>query len=115
MPAIYQADCWCDSCAERIRTNLDFEGKTPASTDERAYDSNEYPKYMSEDEESDCPQHCGALIECLEAEILQDGTKIGALLSRSLTDAGKQYVKEYILQGGVVAAFWRQEFELEDD
>lgn len=112
MPAIYQADCWCDSCAEWIKTNLAFENKVPDDPDnERTYDSGEWPKYMPEDEESDTPQHCAALAKCLEAEELSDGSKVGALLSTNLTDEGVQYVREYILEGGVVAEWWRERFE----
>lgn len=106
MPAIYQADCWCDSCAE-----LDAKGTGDIDTsDERSYDSDEYPKYMGDDEESDCPQHCGAHGDCLEAVELPSGRKIGALLSTSLTSDGVEYVREAIKDGGEVADFWADAF-----
>lgn len=114
MPVIYAADTYCDSCAEKIREEIlktasieDVE----MFSDERDYDSGEFPKYMSEDEESDCPQHCGSLEECLEAEELPSGDKIGKLLSHSLTAEGVKYVQEAIAEGGEVAGFWKAEFE----
>ena len=70
----------------------------------------EYPKYMSDDEESDSPQHCAAGEDCLECEILPSGHKIGALLSTNLTSDGVEYVKEQVQEGGEVAEFWREKF-----
>ena len=114
MPAIYQADTWCDSCSEAIREQLLAE--TPEADrsrfdNERNYDSDEFPKVMGDDEESDCPQHCAGHGECLEAEVLPDGEKIGALLSTSLTAEGERYVKEVVAEGGAVAEFWRERFD----
>lgn len=111
MPAIYTADCFCDSCADRIRERIIVEGQAPRKRwDETSYDSDEFPKYMLANQESDSPQHCGSHVECLEAETLADGAKVGALLSRSLTPDGVAYVQEAIDQGGLVADFWREEF-----
>ncbi len=114
MPAIYQADTWCNSCADAIRSDLrESAGALGFSFnpgDERTYDSDEYPKYMPDDEESDCPQHCGAGPDCLEAETLPDGTKIGALLSTNLTSDGIDCVRAAIAEGGTVAAFWADQF-----
>ena len=111
MPAIYQADTWCDSCAEDIKKQIEAEGKLPEnSDDETTYDSDEFPKWMEADESADTPQHCGSHADCLEAETLPSGAKIGKLLSRELTNDGIHYVQEYINDGGEVAAFWCQEF-----
>ena len=111
MPAIYQADTWCDSCADSIRQQLNPNNLPIGGENE--YDSDEYPKHMEEDEEGDTPQHCGSGETCLEAETLPSGAKIGKLLSRTLTDDGVEYVKGYILGGGgnEVANWWKQEFE----
>lgn len=122
MPAIYCADTWCDSCTDRIKADLRAAAREPAdSGDERFYDSDEWPKYMGEDEEADTPQHCASGEDCLEAEVLPSGSKIGALLSRSLTEAGVQYVREYIEQDkpqdergqwlNEVTEFWAREFQ----
>lgn len=112
MPAIYQADCWCDSCADSIKKRIIKKGEAPENMDdERTFDSNEFPKWMDEDEEADTPQHCASHAECLEADELPDGTKIGKLLSHSLTDDGIQYVKEYIEEGGIVSEWWKKQFE----
>ncbi len=115
MPAIYRADAWCDSCADAIKAAIKREGALPADiTDERCYDSDDYPKYMSNDEASDSPYHCAAGEECLEAEILPSGQKIGALLSTSLTPDGVEYVRCAVREGGEVAEFWREAFRAYD-
>ncbi|MHA2279715.1 MAG: hypothetical protein ACXAC5_02310 [Promethearchaeota archaeon] len=112
MPAIYQADTWCDSCAEEIRQAIRESGKAPENPgDETSYDSDEYPKWMGDDESADSPQHCASHEGCLEAETLPSGDKIGKLLSRELTNEGVEYVNEQITEGGEVAEFWRHEFE----
>lgn len=115
MPAIYCADCYCDSCADKlrevIRSDRAIAGEPPIDeSDERSYDSDEFPKYMSEDEESDTPEHCASQADCLEAETLPSGHKIGKMLSHSLTGEGVKYVEEYIAEGGEVAEFWREQF-----
>lgn len=99
MPAIYQADTWCDSCAAEIRQKITNDGQAPSDhNNETTYDSDEFPKHMEADEEADTPQHCASGESCLEAEEIPGG-KIGKLLSRELTDAGVQYVREYIMEG----------------
>ena len=111
MPAIYQAETWCDSCAADIKKRIKAEGHAPASPDdETTFDSDEYPKWMDENECADTPQHCGSGEDCLEAEKLPSGTKIGKLLSNELTDDGVQYVREYIEEGGEVSEWWREQF-----
>ncbi len=116
MPAIYQADNWCDSCADKIKGDLraaagkggfDFN-----PGDERTYDSDQYPKYAGDDEESDTPQHCASGAGCLEAEELPDGTRIGAIFGK-LTEVGIAYVVEVVKGGGMVAHFWRKHYEAE--
>lgn len=115
MAYIYQADLWCDSCGRAICERLDKEGKTPDNpADERSYDSDDYPKYVGDPGESDCPDHCASLETCLEAETLPSGTKIGALLGTDLTSEGVEYVKEAIQRGGEVAEFWREQFAAYD-
>lgn len=111
MPAIYQADVWCDSCADEIRKRIQAEGNAPENPeDSSSYDSDDYPKYMDDDEEADTPQHCGSHENCLEAVTLPSGRKIGALLSTNLTNDGVDYVREQCLDGGEVADFWREQF-----
>lgn len=112
MPAIFEADTWCDSCAEDIRKRIQKEGNAPENRDdETTFDSGEYPKRMEENESADTPQHCGSGADCLEAETLPSGDKIGKLLSDELTCEGIEYVKEYIEQGGEVSEWWREQFE----
>ena len=111
MPYIYAADLWCDSCGRSIRKELRREGHAPADPhDETSYDSDEFPKYASDSGESDCPQHCGAGDNCLEAIELPSGRKIGALLSTDLTGDGVRYTQEAIAKGGEVAELWAEEF-----
>lgn len=114
MPAIYQADVWCDSCADQIRTVWqEYKPKNP--DDETSYDSYEWPKYMPEDEESDSPQHCASGPDCLESELIPsvsgNSCRAGKLLSTSLTQAGVDYVREVIIDGGDLAEWWRAQFE----
>lgn len=98
MPYTYQTYTWCDSCGQAIVERL------------LAMVTGEFPKYMGDNEESDCPQHCAAHKDCLEVEVLPSGYKIGALLSTSLTSDGVEYVREAVANGGEVAEFWRQQF-----
>jgi hypothetical protein len=115
MAAIYQADIWCDSCADAIRSDLKATvGDTgfPFNPgDERTYDSDEYPKYAWDHDETDSPQHCGSGKDCLEAETLSDGSKVGMLIGTHLTDEGVDYLKEAIVCGGTVAEFWAEAFK----
>lgn len=108
---IYQADCYCDDCGEAIKERLDAEGKTPEHPDnEFTYDSDDYPKACGDDEESDSPQHCGCHDDCINAEVLPSGRKIGRLIGTSLTSEGVKYVQEYINEGGEVSEFWLEQF-----
>jgi len=110
MAYIYCADIYCDSCGEAIKEDLDKRGLTPADpSDEYSYDSDEYPKWASDSEESDCPQHCGSHEECLEAIELDSGRKIGAPIGE-LTTHGVEYLREAIAEGGEVAEFWTEHY-----
>lgn len=111
MAYIYCADLYCDSCGKDIMARLDKEGKTPENPDdERSFDSDDYPKYVGDPGESDSPSHCGSHADCLEAEVLPSGDKIGCLLSTELTQDGVEYVREAIKDGGEVAEFWANAF-----
>lgn len=93
MAAIYCADVWCDECAEKIRAALRTEDAVPSDPDdEGTYDSDEYPKWMGDDEESDSPQHCASGDGCVNALALDDGCKVGCMLG-SLTEDGRAYVR----------------------
>ena len=108
---IYRADTWCDSCGEAIKSIIEKRGEKPEDTsDERYYDSDEWPKSADGEDETDSPMHCGAHETCLEAEKLTDGSKVGALLGITLTPDGVQYVREAIAEGGLVAEFWKEQF-----
>jgi hypothetical protein len=107
----YNADIYCGDCGEELRQALDGQGKTPDNpSDEHTYDSDEYPKYCDDDQESDSPQHCGSGELCLNAEVLPSGRMIGCLIGTRLTSAGVEYVKEAIAAGGEVAELWAQQF-----
>ncbi len=71
MAAIWQADVWCDDCADSIKDCLWAESEDGATysnravwevdagyADERNYDSGEYPKGCDDDEECDSPALC---------------------------------------------------------
>lgn len=81
MAGIYQAEMWCDDCAEAIAKDLIQKGQFPSywTESEKAQvienegdaagidaDSDDWPNWGHDDhEESDSPQHCGANSECL--------------------------------------------------
>lgn len=148
MAAIYCADIYCDDCANDIKYGIAKEltrgdnqsgmGEfvdnptvlgVPAvvdilnGVDEREYDSGEYPKNCSDDEESDSPQHCGNHDDCVNHGTLSDGFRYGYCFGNSLTTDGEEYVKEAVRngeEGGVAREVWAVEydyldFELETD
>lgn len=86
MGAIFQADIWCDDCAEKIKDDFyagRFDNERELTRDEWEvahgfddeynYDSDEYPKYCDEESESDCPEHCAGCHEFLENDLTSDG------------------------------------------
>jgi len=76
MAYIYAAEIWCDDCGEDIRRRLIAEGNAPDDIDdERSYDSGEFPKYCDGEAESDCPEHCAAGDDCLNAYEFDDGVQ----------------------------------------
>ena len=111
MAYIYQAGIYCDFCGETICDELTIEGHAPDDfAGESTYDSDEYPKQISDDEESDSPQNCGNGKHCLKAEVLPSGRKIGKQMSQ-LTPAGVKYLKRAIARGGEIAEFWAEHYE----
>lgn len=64
---MYQADLWCNDCGDAIRERLQQEGKAP--DDSGVYDSEDYPISYPEAGESDCPQHCAAGKDCINAHV----------------------------------------------
>ena len=117
---IYQADLWCEDCGKAIKRECRKTGDRPENwRDETTFDSDQYPKgpYSDGGGESDCPEHCAAGDDCLNAIILSDGTKIGAWLENDLTPYGVAYVKDAIREGGEVSELWREfyrDYDLED-
>lgn len=96
---IYAADIFCKDCGEAIRERITKEGFAPADPDdEYSYDSDEFPKGPFPDGggEADCPQHCGAGEDCINAIELSDGWKVGCWLENELTTHGARYVKEAV-------------------
>jgi len=121
MAGIYRADIYCDDCIDQAKDSIadvmwhdralsvtpDGERVSEFASckalndylrgmDERTYDSDEYPKWCSDDEESDCPQHCGNHEDCVNCEQTPDGFKYGCFLGNDLTSAGAEYVKETV-------------------
>ena len=106
MAAIYQADVWCDNCADSIKDWHWAESEEGATfsrredweesvgyDDERNYDSGEYPKDCDDDEECDCPQHCASGPTCINAEVPGE---VGYFFGNSLTPEGEVYVKDAV-------------------
>jgi hypothetical protein len=111
MAAIWQADVWCDDCADSVKDRLWAEsedGPTYSTradwevdagyADSRNYDSDEYPKDCDDDEESDCPDHCAAGADCINAEVIDDCIKIGYFFGNSLTTDGADYVRNTVIE-----------------
>jgi hypothetical protein len=117
MAAIYNADVFCDKCADKIREEIcdelwggsigdtcpdgtavsDFDSRDELDEylrymDESDYDSDSYPKYSSDSAEADTPQHCGAHCDCLNPTALADGSKIGHFFGNNLTTDGIDYI-----------------------
>ncbi len=148
MAGIYCADIYCDDCTDDIKRRIarelwnspvprigpDGEDYSDCDSehqlcncllgmDQRDYDSGDYPKDCSDDEESDCPEHCGSHEDCINAGELADGFKYGYCFGNSLTTDGEDYVKEAVREGedgGVAREVWAVEydyldFELETD
>ena len=116
MAYIYQADCWCTKCGEEIKEQITREGHAPDDLDtKRTYGSDDYPEWMDDDTEADSPQHCAAGAECLDAEILSNGIKVGSLLSTNLTNEGVEYIRAMVSEGNnPVHTLWRTRFDWVD-
>jgi hypothetical protein len=78
---IYQADTYCERCANEIKKELSLSGNVPANLDETQYDSDAYPKGPYYGQEADSPEHCA---------------KCGVFLENPLTQAGYEYLREMI-------------------
>ncbi len=97
MAYIYSADIFCDDCGEDICRQITEEGHAPADPEDQAsYDSDEFPKYFDGTAESDTPEHCGCMDDCINAINIGDGFSIGVWLENSLTTDGGEYVIEAV-------------------
>lgn len=112
MAYAYQSDVYCDTCAREIMDMLDTQKR------EDTGDTDDYPQWGDDNEETDCPQHCASGEECLEHITLSDGTKIGCLIGTSLTPEGIVYVKEAVAEAhqegettSVAIEIWEKEFD----
>lgn len=63
----YNADIYCDDCANEIMRELDADGF------EDTGDTDEYPQSDCGNDESDCPQHCAGCSEFMENSLTSDG------------------------------------------
>ena len=80
MAYVYRADVYCDDCGRAICDRLTAAGSAPKDpTDEWSFDSDDYPKKIGDDEESDTPEHCACGAHCLNALTLSSGDKVGYL------------------------------------
>ena len=97
MPYVYQADLWCDDCGAEICSELKRRGAAPDDPDDQySYDSDDYPKYVVSEGESDCPSHCASGDDCINAVEIEPGWKVGCLITEKLTSEGVEYVREAI-------------------
>lgn len=121
MGYIFQADVYCDECGEAIRRNL-AEVAPEDSLDHHSYDSDDYPKDASvEQEESDCPEHCADCHEFLHNPLTSEGYKYvqsalneipaGTSIAK-LTAAGHPHLAEWASYYGF--GYWTDE-DCKDD
>jgi len=119
MAGSYDTDIYCDDCIDAIKYRIAYDlwhsgSNCPNGTavsefdsvenldaylrsmDERTYDSDDYPKWCSDDEESDYPQHCASGEDCLNCEVCFDGKRYGHFFGNSLTAEGNDYVREVV-------------------
>lgn len=82
---MYQADLYCETCAEKIEKGLRAQGKTP---EDAMGDSDGWPQgpYPDGGGETDCPKHCGQCGVYLSAPLSYDGVTY-------VLDALTEYVK----------------------
>ena len=78
---IYQADLYCISCGEAIKTKI--QKADPLHWSAAQTDSDSYPQgpYPNGGNESDCPNYC---------------SRCGCFLENLLTSAGYDYVQEVL-------------------
>lgn len=65
--------------------------------------SDRFPMHFPNGGEADSPQHCGCHAQCCGAITLSDGQRVGAYIPTTLTEEGRQYVRDCIADGGLCA------------
>jgi hypothetical protein len=104
---VYQADLYCDACGRQIRSDLDqvfAENEVSPGTDED--DSDRYPQWADDDDETDSPTHCASGAECRDEIDLQvyglgkraklhgaESRYVGAALG-TLNENGQTYARD---------------------
>ncbi len=109
MASMYLSRLICDGCAEDIKDRIWLKSKwgTMYTTrerwetvigydDETMYDSANYPKHCDDDEDSGRPDHCTNGADCVNAQELAHGGKVGYFFGISLTGRGAEYVRNAV-------------------
>jgi len=113
----YNADTWCDDCAEEIKDRILREHRlvTPVTfvpsdedlDDLDTGDTDEYPQPYGYSTESDCPQHCAGC---------------GIFLENELTTEGADYVREAVREDlaagdtdSIAVTVWMAELDENDE
>jgi hypothetical protein len=125
---IYRSALYCDDCAERIKEDIyneiadKLEFPTIDSWEkslEFVEDSETYPQHELPGE-SDSPEHCDCMENCINAIELGD-YKIGEWLENSLTMEGEEYVKQEVIcameegaTNSVAMQVWQHEYNYID-
>lgn len=88
MAGIYAAEIYCSDCIDKIKDDIRDEGLTPDDPDdEGSYDSDEWPKYCNDSEESDSPSHCAECYVFLENDLSLEGYDyVADMIERDLCD-----------------------------
>jgi len=113
MVYIFSADVYCESCGEDIKAQIDAERAHNPQENPIIDDSDTYPQPHCGENCHDCPNHCGGQNECLEYIPIEDRTRIGALLTDSLTPDGVAYVTDTHRENpSLVTGLWMAKFEI---
>ncbi len=110
-PCAYNANVYCADDARDLAISILSVPNVRLGHLLLSEDSNLFPQNLTE-WETDVPNHCACGPDCVDAIVLSDGRKIGALLpGQSLTQDGARYVLTEA-EDGEVRDLWIEEFGL---
>lgn len=111
----FQGEALCDSCGSELWEKIKAEYKENEAdiNPVMRYDSELFPVPFEDENASDCPDHCASRERCQEYIPLDDGSKIGSLLTDTLTDDGFAYViASHRSNPTLVSGLWMAQFNI---